>query len=78
MLRVDRVKSLLNERFLTRKWVADACAVSIGTVNQWLSGHKQPSAPTLKLLAQGFQVPLNDLWSGPLPDALAGRTDQEQ
>lgn len=61
MLKVDRVKQLLDEHGRTRKWLARECGLEVDSLKPILTGRRQPGLPVLKLMALAFNVSLNEL-----------------
>lgn len=58
------LKNLRKERKLSQKGLADELKVSWHTVSHWETGYSEPSIDQIKLLANYFEITIDELLFG--------------
>ena len=61
---INRLRVVLAERRISKKWLADKMQKNPTTVSRWCSNEMQPSLETLLDIAEVLEVDIKDLiWS---------------
>lgn len=61
---INRIRVVLAEKGVTKKWLAEQLQKNPTTVSRWCSNEMQPSLETLQEVARVLEVDIRDLlWS---------------
>lgn len=56
-----RLKTVLEKKGLSQRWLAEQCGISVQSVNNWCQQKNEPSLKTLALIAKVLKVKIADL-----------------
>jgi len=62
MTKINKIKSILNERSITGKWLATQLDVNPTTVSKWCTNSSQPDILTLLKIAHFLDLEVKDLY----------------
>lgn len=68
MNRINRIKVVLAEKEVTRKWLAEQLGKDCSTVSKWCTNSSQPSIETFLQIAELLNVDVKDLLNSSLVD----------
>lgn len=60
-IQLNRIKSVLVEKYRTNKWLAETLKRNEATVSRWCTNENQPSLETLYQIAQVLDVDIREL-----------------
>lgn len=63
MAKINKIKSILNERSITSKWLAAQLDVNPTTVSKWCTNSSQPDILTLLKIAHLLGLEVTELYS---------------
>ena len=56
-----KLKTVLEKKGLSQRWLAEQCGISVQSVNNWCQQKNEPSLKTLALMAKVLKVKIADL-----------------
>ncbi len=62
MTKINKIKSILNEKGITSKWLAAQLDVDPTTVSKWCTNSSQPDILTLLKIAHLLDLEVTDLY----------------
>ena len=60
-MKLNRIKTVLVEKDLSQKWLAEQLGKNVTTVSKWCTNDNQPNLETLLLIARLLSVEVQDL-----------------
>lgn len=62
MVKVLKIKTILNERGIKQKWLADELKVTEVTISNWVNNRTHPTIETLVTISKLLKVDIKDLF----------------